>query len=261
VAYNASQASSPRDSRGQPARQIHIVTEDWLWQSLRLWRRQDERLYEVKTTSVTENKASGGTEGSVGQRSGRSVALCDSSEPLPDAVDDPFTNDTPPANCTRKGDRELEELMINVECSSDEGSNEAMRVDKTSAIGTLPPLVYTRSPVSPPACTSVSPPASPHNISSSPHNISSSPHISSSPALALPVASSPVPPPQKQKLFLLSGGTTDQHNVARNVLERLGGRVLTSQGSAYDPQCTHLLLWSFKRTEKCMCACAAGKVC
>jgi hypothetical protein len=31
--------------------------------------------------------------------------------------------------------------------------------------------------------------------------------------------------------------------------------------SKYDPRCTHLIIWELKRTEKFLCACAAGKVC
>ena len=38
------------------------------------------------------------------------------------------------------------------------------------------------------------------------------------------------------------------------------GREVTASRSKYDPSCTHIIMWELRRTEKFLCACAAGKV-
>ena len=54
--------------------------------------------------------------------------------------------------------------------------------------------------------------------------------------------------------FQFGGGNDEEMTYARSVVESLGGSVVT------DDSCTHLVLWKITRTEKYLCACAAGKV-
>ena len=61
-------------------------------------------------------------------------------------------------------------------------------------------------------------------------------------------------------VFLFGGGTEEQFQQSRTMVEALGGSVVWPVENCYDPRCTHLLLWKMTRTEKYLCACAAGKV-
>lgn len=61
-------------------------------------------------------------------------------------------------------------------------------------------------------------------------------------------------------VFLFGGGTEEQFQQSRTMVESLGGSVVWPVENCYDPRCTHLLLWRMTRTEKYLCACAAGKV-
>ena len=60
--------------------------------------------------------------------------------------------------------------------------------------------------------------------------------------------------------FLFGGGDEEQFITARRIVELLGGTVVWPVESAFDESCTHLVLWKMTRTEKYLCACAAGKV-
>lgn len=60
--------------------------------------------------------------------------------------------------------------------------------------------------------------------------------------------------------FLFGGGTEEQFRLSRAMVESLGGTVVWPIENCYDQRCTHLLLWKMTRTEKYLCACAAGKV-
>lgn len=61
-------------------------------------------------------------------------------------------------------------------------------------------------------------------------------------------------------VFLFGGGTEEQFQQSRAMVEALGGSVVWPVENCYDPRCTHLMLWKMTRTEKYLCACAAGKV-
>lgn len=60
--------------------------------------------------------------------------------------------------------------------------------------------------------------------------------------------------------FLFGGGSEEQVVSARSVVKALGCTSVWPVESKYDESCTHLILWDLKRTEKYLCACAAGKV-
>jgi BRCA1 C Terminus (BRCT) domain len=71
-----------------------------------------------------------------------------------------------------------------------------------------------------------------------------------------PCARSAGTPPR----FLFGGGDEEQFAAARRTVELLGGSVVWPVESSFDESCTHLVLWKMTRTEKYLCACAAGKV-
>lgn len=70
------------------------------------------------------------------------------------------------------------------------------------------------------------------------------------------VSATGAPPPR----FLFGGGDEEQFLAARRVVELCGGSVVWPVESSFDESCTHLVLWKMTRTEKYLCACAAGKV-
>ena len=60
--------------------------------------------------------------------------------------------------------------------------------------------------------------------------------------------------------FLFGGGNEEEVLQAKMAVEMIGGSVIFPIESKFDESCTHLILWEVKRTEKYLCACAAGKV-
>jgi hypothetical protein len=68
--------------------------------------------------------------------------------------------------------------------------------------------------------------------------------------------------PYTAPIFLLGGGSHVKYRAleqeARDMITSLGGTVLSST-SSYN-ECTHLILWELKRTEKFLCCCVSGKV-
>ena len=60
--------------------------------------------------------------------------------------------------------------------------------------------------------------------------------------------------------FLFGSGNEEEVFQAKLAVEMLGGSVIFPIESKFDESCTHLILWEVKRTEKYLCACAAGKV-
>ena len=60
--------------------------------------------------------------------------------------------------------------------------------------------------------------------------------------------------------FLFGGGSDEEIFNATEIVKLLGGSVISPINSKFDDSCTHLILWDMKRTEKYLCACAAGKV-
>ena len=60
--------------------------------------------------------------------------------------------------------------------------------------------------------------------------------------------------------FLFGGGSDEEIFKATEIVKLLGGSVISPINSKFDDSCTHLILWDMKRTEKYLCACAAGKV-
>ncbi|KAG7392464.1 hypothetical protein PHYBOEH_006345 [Phytophthora boehmeriae] len=69
---------------------------------------------------------------------------------------------------------------------------------------------------------------------------------------------SPEPsPPKSEPLFLLTG-TREQAEVYGPIITSLGGRV-SQIGRKFDTECTHIICFELKRTEKFIAGCAAGK--
>lgn len=200
-AHNAAASPTP-DSTGGIAHRVHIVSEDWLWESLRQWQRQDEALYPLQEEAVPEP--------SRGQASSGAAAV------------------------------DVQTSHSSASASSAAGRNTPVCSDSGLGPGAdFSPPPYLSKPPSPGSPTLLLP----------------SLHVASG---SLKAHSSP--PSHPKKSFLLGGCSDKQLSRARDLLERLGGQVLVSSEGAFDPRCTHLLLWKFARTEKFMCACAAGKV-
>ena len=61
---------------------------------------------------------------------------------------------------------------------------------------------------------------------------------------------------QEQRVFIFSGG--DKVAMESQVLQL--GATASTVGKGYDPRCTHIVAGKLGRTEKVLCACAAGKV-
>lgn len=207
IQYNTQSASGVEQ---RSPHKIHIVSENWLWQSLRLWRRQNEAFYEV----------------------------------LPDSSVNKVVMEI-----TETNERELKEAEEDLQAYTSScrssishccgGSSSSVvghkdgECDSSDQLNDIVEVVNTEMSVSLPL------------------------HQDQSPQKQLLAQH---PRSQAQKYFLLGSASADKSCQAREVLEGLGAVVLTTAGGAYDYRCTHLLLWRFERTEKCLCACASGKV-
>lgn len=215
------EAALAHNSAGGEAHRIQIVTEDWLWQCLRQWRRLDEALFRVEGAVEEVGETSGGKEAAG------------------DHVEDAQVKAAAAAAVNIQEGEEEEKCFT----QSQHGSSVCSKPANTTASETAPePSPQTSRPLAPP-----SPPARPAPVL---------PPSSPSPS-AVPVSvTHPAPLPLSDHVFLLGGGSSAKHRAARELIERLGGAVQT----AYHSTCTHLLLWRVERTEKCLCFCAAGKV-
>ena len=193
ISYNERVKQIPDNSQ-QNRRSVHIVNEEWLWQSIWQWQRQDESIYKVVkgdseilhneaiytnssvstnfeiTGSVPGDDSEGGSQCIIMNEQHESSTKLDTSERM-------------------KNELENDEKISSMKCHDASLINEGQR-----------------------------------------------------------------------KYFLLSGGSSKKQSHAREILENMGGVVLSTQQGAYNPKCTHLLLWKLERTEKCICACAAGNV-
>lgn len=248
IAYNATTTTTTADITTTPStldplakppnRRVHIVSEDWLWQSLRRWERQEEALYAV------------------------------------------------PEGATQKEEEEEGDMNVEIQCEMDMAVE-----DEDEAIGDISPLrsLHTSSSISQDhthnqaAVVSFHSPSKPERVTKISVVRGSADDSSALPRFPLKsVPSHSLSPPpcsvqtqtdtetqtqtqtheqkQNQKYFMFGTASDKKISKSRAILESLGGVVLPSEGHGYDMQCTHLLLWRFERTEKCMCACAAGKV-
>lgn len=258
VAHNATIATLSSDPNAErySTRTIRIVSEAWLWECLRQWAWQDESSFEVKlrdvetiflSAEVVEDLRDNDEQVSttpvpVPVIASNTINACRTEAP-PDVQSSPLNLDSETTHQYTIGDAmAVDAPLLNVDPMRNPST--------TSRSPRQAPLLSPKPPVS----TSVIPSCS---ASSSSMTAPQNSPPSSQTSLSLTLSSSSSPP---KKIFLLGGGSSSKHENAREVIEGLGGEVITTAGGAYDSQCTHLLLWRFERTEKCMCACAAGKV-
>jgi hypothetical protein len=257
LAHNTEIIARCNEYGGQSADVIHIVSEDWLWQSLREWRRLDESLFKVgeESNHVTDTDLT------------IDVAVRDSEQdltcPRVGIIDGPIDEsqlmkEGVSTNSTNQDVHSQKSSLILDAESIANFANDGEAMDVDAVAGALNSPTVDSCPISSPEISAISPNLS--NCSSQPISQSLpssalSPTASQSQSSLVSLSTSLAP-----KKFLLGGGSSKRHKHAREVIEALGGIVLTTSGGAYDPSCTHLLLWRFERTEKCMCACAAGKV-
>ena len=286
VAYNASVPaaatgklmSSSVASAGTPPHKVHLVTEEWLWQSMRAWHAQEEALYAIRggeTVYQTEDmiamEEEGGQEGK--EQGATTLSQCvptlgaDSPPPSPSRAavvsSEPSGALAPLIGSTCLGSSSDQlwgghghghghVAVDSFEVRSLEESG-LPQVSPASHIPSfLSPALSTQTQLQIQLQTQTQAQVSQSQTQTQTQALNESPLKQQD--------TKPKAPHQDMKYFMLGTASAEKSSKARAVLERLGAVVLTSEGGAYDTLCTHMLLWRFERTEKCMCACAAGKV-
>lgn len=63
----------------------------------------------------------------------------------------------------------------------------------------------------------------------------------------------------KKPSFIFGGGLKSEHKIYKQIIEELGGIVIWPVVPNYDNNCTHLILFELKRTEKFLCCCSEKK--